>query len=385
MCLHQGGSRWLLEGVADQSWCTSFFSPSAAADYDISQVSHHVRCWTLESNSCALHFYPWFSFVHPLGSSCSMTSTWLFQVMNYVDLRLKHRRIGSLLGLEKGAVDNFCSVWWLLGPQEMGCWSALASTKTRIFAERRQLHEWHWSCDNEHIISLLKRWKSSCCWHLHFGLVTQSLNLNCSCRCSETGRPSLFSFGSWEVSHILSFVWDVSRGYFPTTCWVSTVYPQLRSMKPQNDMVPISTLDARRGRCTQAGYWSQSACIGHGYGGFGRHYERSWFAKVWCCSSVVDMPVKLYAMPSGNRTILTLVSGPWGGSDQTAAWLCQEVPWLQLEFQMGSGLMAQLDSNSLLKFKVTGSQFFMVSGLPSSWNKQFVWETIKRKMGINQC
>jgi hypothetical protein len=50
-----------------------------------------------------------------------MTSTWLFQVMNYVDLRLKHRRIGSLLGLEKEAVDNFCSVWWLLGPQEMGC------------------------------------------------------------------------------------------------------------------------------------------------------------------------------------------------------------------------------------------------------------------------
>ena len=51
-----------------------------------------------------------FCFVHP---------TWPFQVMNYVDIRLKHRRIGSLLGLEKEAVDNFCSVWWLLEPQEM--------------------------------------------------------------------------------------------------------------------------------------------------------------------------------------------------------------------------------------------------------------------------
>ena len=29
---------------------------------------------------------------------------------------MKHRRIGSLLGLEKEAIDNFCSLW-LLGIQ----------------------------------------------------------------------------------------------------------------------------------------------------------------------------------------------------------------------------------------------------------------------------
>lgn len=40
------------------------------------------------------------------------------EVLNYVDVRLKHRRIGALLGLEKEAVDNFCSVWWPLGGRE---------------------------------------------------------------------------------------------------------------------------------------------------------------------------------------------------------------------------------------------------------------------------
>ncbi|CAL1139025.1 unnamed protein product [Cladocopium goreaui] len=51
------------------------------------------------------------------NSSISVDLAGFLKVMNYVDLRLKHRRIGSLLGLEKGAVDNFCSVWWSMKPQ----------------------------------------------------------------------------------------------------------------------------------------------------------------------------------------------------------------------------------------------------------------------------
>lgn len=51
------------------------------------------------------------------NSSISVDLAGFLKVMNYVDLRLKHRRIGSLLGLEKEAVDNFCSVWWSMKPQ----------------------------------------------------------------------------------------------------------------------------------------------------------------------------------------------------------------------------------------------------------------------------
>ena len=169
----------------------------------------------------------------------------------------------------------------------------------------------YWSYENrlEIDISLLKRWKWSC-WHSPFGLVIQSLNLKCSCRSFETGRSSLFS--SWEVYHIVSF--DVSRGYFPRICGVSTVYPQLRSMKPQNDLVSISTLDARHRTWI---WWVWKAC-GSACG------SRPWFAKVWCCSTVADM-------------VLSLISGR-GGSDQTAAWLSQEAPWLQLDFQVGGPL-----------------------------------------------
>lgn len=51
------------------------------------------------------------------NSSISVDLAGFLKVMNYVDIRLKHRRIGSLLGLEKEAVDNFCSVWWSMKPQ----------------------------------------------------------------------------------------------------------------------------------------------------------------------------------------------------------------------------------------------------------------------------
>ena len=36
------------------------------------------------------------------------------EILDFVDIRMRHWRIGSLLGLDKEAVDNFCTVWWRL-------------------------------------------------------------------------------------------------------------------------------------------------------------------------------------------------------------------------------------------------------------------------------
>lgn len=48
--------------------------------------------------------------------SSSVNLAGLLQVLSHVDLRMKHRRIGSLLGLEKEAIDNFCSLWLSMKP-----------------------------------------------------------------------------------------------------------------------------------------------------------------------------------------------------------------------------------------------------------------------------
>ncbi|CAE7689034.1 unnamed protein product, partial [Symbiodinium sp. CCMP2592] len=37
-------------------------------------------------------------------------------VLEFVDTRMRHWRVGSLLGLDKEAVDNFCTVWWSMKP-----------------------------------------------------------------------------------------------------------------------------------------------------------------------------------------------------------------------------------------------------------------------------
>ncbi|CAJ1430619.1 unnamed protein product, partial [Effrenium voratum] len=39
-------------------------------------------------------------------------------ILDFVDIRMRHWRIGSLLGLDKEAVDNFCTVWWSMKPQD---------------------------------------------------------------------------------------------------------------------------------------------------------------------------------------------------------------------------------------------------------------------------
>lgn len=38
------------------------------------------------------------------------------RVLEFVDTRMRHWRVGSLLGLDKEAVDNFCTVWWSMKP-----------------------------------------------------------------------------------------------------------------------------------------------------------------------------------------------------------------------------------------------------------------------------
>ncbi|CAJ1328325.1 unnamed protein product, partial [Effrenium voratum] len=40
------------------------------------------------------------------------------RILDFVDIRMRHWRIGSLLGLDKEAVDNFCTVWWSMKPQD---------------------------------------------------------------------------------------------------------------------------------------------------------------------------------------------------------------------------------------------------------------------------
>lgn len=51
------------------------------------------------------------------NSSVSVDICGLLKVLNYVDIRMKHRQIGTILGLDKEAVDNFCSVWWSMHPE----------------------------------------------------------------------------------------------------------------------------------------------------------------------------------------------------------------------------------------------------------------------------
>jgi len=38
------------------------------------------------------------------------------RVLDFVDARTQHWRVGSLLGLDREAVDNFCTVWWSMKP-----------------------------------------------------------------------------------------------------------------------------------------------------------------------------------------------------------------------------------------------------------------------------